>query len=312
MLVRSSLQPCSPWQLSFPSAVGWTIVLALLFPLDVRGADKEIPPPEEVVIPTVDGVLLHATFFPGIHEKDSVPIILLHGFKRDRHDFDGLAAYLQGQGHAVIAPDLRGHGESTDVRHQGTRNEKIEAGSLRQDDFLAMIECDVEGVKTFLKQKNNEGELNIDKLCVVGAEMGALIAAGFARRDWDWAPLATGKQGQDVKALVLISPEANFKGLHMADAISDPAVRSDIAILLIAGKKRSASSQEINRLYDSFKRFHPDSEKKDLFRVLPVTPLQGAKLLSEPSLKVNQAIGEFVALLVKRQFPWAERKTPLD
>ncbi len=249
MLAQRSLAIPSRWQVSYPTVIGWTVALAILFPLDVRGAeDDEIPEPEELVLKTNDSLLLHATFFPGTHDKESVPIILLHGFKRDRHDFDSLALYLQKQGHAIIAPDLRGHGESKEFRRgPGERNDKIEAASLRQADFAAMIGSDVEAVKAFLKEKNNEGDLNIDKLCVVGvSEMGCLVAAGFSQHDWAWPPLSTGKQGQDVKGLVLISPEANFRGLHMADAVSDPEIRSQLAVLLIAGNRRSKFKQEFN------------------------------------------------------------------
>jgi pimeloyl-ACP methyl ester carboxylesterase len=315
MFVRRFSAASSRWQISFPTVIGWTILLAILFPVDVRGAEEEdeIPAPEDIVLKTGDDLLLHATYLAGTHEKESVPIILLHGFKRDRHDFDALGIYLQKQGHAVIAPDLRGHGDSKEFRHApGERNDKIEAGTLRQADFAAMIEYDVEAVKGFLKEKNNEGDLNIDKLCVVGSEMGALIAAGWSQRDWAWPPLTTGKQGQDVKALVLISPEANFKGLHMADYLGDPAIRSQVAVLLIAGSKKSQARKEITNLYDGLKRFHPDPEKKDLFKFMPDSSLQGARLISEPVLKVSPAIAEFIALLVKQQYPWAERATPLN
>ena len=314
MLAQRSPAIPSRWQVSYPTVIGWTVALAILFPLDVRGAeDDEIPEPEEVTLKTNDDLLLHATFFPGTHLKESLPIILLHGFKGDRHDLDGLATFLQKQGHAVIVPDLRGHGDSTEFRRPpGERNGKIEAGNLRQADFAAMIDSDVEAVKGFLKEKNNEGELNIDKLCVVGvSEMGCLVAAGFSQHDWAWPPLATGKQGQDVKGLVLISPEANFKGLRMADAVNDAALRSQVAVLLIAGNRRNKSKQEFNNLYDGFKKYH-EANKKDLVKFLPDSSLQGAKLISEASLKVNQKIAEFVAELVKLQYPWAERATPLN
>ncbi len=301
--------------------LGWTILFALLFPVDVRGADKadnddkkdEIPAPEEIVRKTSDDLMLHFTYYPGLNDKESVPVILLHGAKGDRHDFDALAVYLQKAGHAVIMPDLRGYGDSTEFRHGvGTRNDKIEVASLRPIDYAAMISCDLETVKAFLKEKNNDGELNMDKLCVVGSDMGALIATGFAQQDWAWPLLTTGKQGQDVKGLVLISPEPNFKGLHMADAINDAAVRTQISILLIAGQQKSRAKEECKRLYDSFKKYHTDPDKKDLFQFLPKTPLQGTKLLSEPSLNVNKAIGEFIGTIEKQQIPWAERATPLN
>ncbi len=63
-----------------------------------------------------------------------------------------------------------------------------------------MIDQDLEACKSFLMDKNNAGELNINKLCVVGVEMGAVVAVDWAAWDWHWPRLATGKQGQDVKA----------------------------------------------------------------------------------------------------------------
>ena len=85
-----------------------------------------------------------------------------------------------------------------------------------------------------------------------------------------------------------------------------------MAILLDRRQETGQFSQEITQLYSNFKKYHTNPEKKDLVKFLPDTPLQGAKLLSEPSLKVNKEISNFVARLVKRQFPWAERKNPLD
>ncbi len=318
MLDQRSPGSRSPQPMSFPRVLGWVVLLALTFPVDVRGADKaakkdEIPAPEDVVLKTADGLLLHATWYAGTKEKESVPVILVHGFKGSRKDFEALAVYLQKQGHAVIVPDLRGHGDSTEFRRGvGTRNDKIEAASLRQGDFAAMIAGDLEAIKGFLKEKNNEGELNLDKLCVVGSEMGALVATGFAQQDWAWPPLTTGKQGQDVKGLVLISPEPNFKGLRMADAMNDAAVRTQLSILIIAGKRKGNFKTEANRLYDGFKKYHTDPEKKDLFLFLPDTPLQGTKLLSEPSLEVHLYIADFIGQIEKQENPWAERATPLN
>jgi pimeloyl-ACP methyl ester carboxylesterase len=314
---RSTAQPAG-WRLSFSTALRCAILLGVLFPVDVRGADEEqteIPDPEELTLETADGVLLRATYYPGTYENKSVPIILLHGFKHDRSEFEELAKALQKQGNAVIAPDLRGHGESTDVRRPGSeRIEKIAAASLRVADFEAMVKYDVETVKVFLRDKNNDGDLNIDKLCLVGAEMGAMVAANWAAFDWsaENAPqLSTGKQGQFVKSLVLISPEPNFKGLKLTAALADPAVRSQIAILMIAGKQSAKYRDEVNRLYTGLEKFHADAEKKDLERFLPDTRLQGTKLLSEQSLKVNDKILEFTGRLVKRNIPWSERKRPV-
>ena len=84
----------------------------------------EIPPPEKVSFTTKDGVQIRATYYPGVDAakrgKEIVPLVLLHDFKGSRNDMAPLAEYLQQLrddsgapiGYAVIAPDLRGHGES--------------------------------------------------------------------------------------------------------------------------------------------------------------------------------------------------------
>jgi pimeloyl-ACP methyl ester carboxylesterase len=281
--------------------------------------EEKIPDPEDVdEIVTKDGVPIKATFYPSLLGKKAVPIILLHGFKGDRRDFDGLALDLQKLGHAVIVPDLRGHGDSSRVVTPGTGAVvTIEPGKLRKDDFLAMVSQDVEAVKKFLMKKNNAGELNIDKLCVVGADMGATIALNWAVLDWSWAPLSTGKQGQDVKALVLISPEWAFRGMPITDAMSVKAVRRDLSIMLIAGKG-SKSMGDASRIFKGLEKLRPAppsdpkeaAEKQDLFFDKPSTSLQGTKMLGEKSLNLNPRIAKFIELrLVDKNYPWTNRST---
>ena len=77
---------------------------------------EKLPPKQEVTLVTEDEVQLKATFWPGTEGKENVPVILLHAFRGSRQDFNVLAEFLQGKGCAVIAPDLRGHGDSTLVR----------------------------------------------------------------------------------------------------------------------------------------------------------------------------------------------------
>ncbi len=75
-----------------------------------------------------------------------------------------------------------------------------------------MIEQDLEACKAYLMDKNNSGELNINKLVVIGAEMGSVLAVNWAAWDWHWPMLTTGKQGQDVKGSCLFHPLGRSKG----------------------------------------------------------------------------------------------------
>jgi pimeloyl-ACP methyl ester carboxylesterase len=285
-------------------ALGALLVMALGAGAAQDEGDK-ILPPEEVSLRTMDGVTLTAAFYPSKLNKKAVPVILLHASKGSRADFEELALDLQRAGHAVLAPDLRGHGADR-------------AAQLRPEDYAAMG-LDMEVLKKFLVAKNNAGELNIEKLCLVGVEMGALVAVNWAAQDWDWPVLAIGKQGQDVKALVLISPEWTFKGLRMQEAIAHPNVRSDLSIMIIAGKGNSKSLHEAKRLHNALERYHPMPpadeavDKQMLWMWSPQTSLQGTRLLNEKTLRVDETILKFIDLrLVKKQMPWSDRKNPRE
>ncbi len=247
---RRGLAPCRPfWSLVVCLSVLWLGQGMVAAPL-ARAADEEedAHKPQDVSLRTDDGVDIKATFYPSTLEKkekkDAVPLIVLHGLKGDRGDCESLALYLQGLGHAVITPDLRGHGESTQLIRPDGSKIVLSANHLKPTDFGLMVTKDMETVKSFLIKKNNNEELNIERLGVIGAEMGAVVAINWAAQDWNWPVLATGKQGQDVKALVVISPEWNFKGLSIADALKTPAMRSEISLLIVSGKQ----SREAGRL----------------------------------------------------------------
>lgn len=274
---------------------------------------------EDVSLETKDGVLMKATYYPGKHGKETVPVILVHGFGGNRQDLSSLAAFLQsdvGGGNAVMVPDLRGHGDSL---HRRGVDRAMEADRLPLPEFKRMVDFDMEmeKVKKFLLQKNVDGQLNIDKLCVVGTEMGALVAANWARFDWSVPPLpAAGKQGQDVKALVLITPPESFKGLRMVDALSNRDVKSKLAVLIAVGNGDSKAVKDADKLFDQFKRFHPDPAKiedQDLEPFAAKTKLQGAKLVLTDEFGLQSTIAKFIDRHVaKKAIPWKERRNPLE
>jgi pimeloyl-ACP methyl ester carboxylesterase len=272
--------------------------------VDVGGAELQ----------TRDGVLLRAAYYPSLKGKAAVPVILLHMWKGDRKEYLYLAPYLQKRGHAVLVPDLRGHGDSTKQR-VGNLERTLDALRLSPADFAGMVQFDMEALKAYLVKKNNDGELNIEKLCVVGAEMGASVAIDWARLDWSWPALGGRRQGQDVKALVLITPQWGFPGLTIRAALSDPSVLRELSILIIAGSDDARAVSEATRMHTVLARYHPEPlqtevlEKKDLFFVKPETKLQGTKMLDIRELNVETTIGDFIEYrLVKKSFPWQDRR----
>ncbi|MFZ5830039.1 MAG: alpha/beta hydrolase [Planctomycetota bacterium] len=264
-----------------------------------------IPPREEVRLETRDKVQLSATYYPGWKEnaKESVPVVLLHGWKGSRRDFTDLAQDLHSVGHAVLVPDLRGHGDSTSVLLPG-RTETLSAATLTPQQFQRMGTYDMGAVKDFLWNKHNEGQLNLNRLVVVGAEMGASAAVDFAHVDWstpDYGPLQLGKF---VKGLVLISPEYNYRGMNMRAALGNQSVLRDIAVLILVGRQDSRAITEANRIHGIFERYHPEPEgskeevasKRTLWLGPLDTRLQGTGMLSASKLRVGNHIGRFIEL----------------
>ncbi|MEE2825992.1 MAG: hypothetical protein VYE64_05145 [Planctomycetota bacterium] len=285
------------------------------------GKDKKVAPPETVFLVTKDGVELRAQWFPGKPDKNSVPVILLHDWNGNRKDLYGLAEYLHRErGCSVIVPDLRGHGDSVSIKNS---DEVIKRAKFRKNDFLGFVE-DIETCKRFLVSKNNYGELNID-LLVVGA-VGKLcpFVVDYALRDWTWEPLAGVKQGQDVKAIVMISPERKFKNATMSPAFKIPLISGrnaePLPIYLTWGKRNSLSEREGKSIYSTLagsrekvsNKLPADErwKKETLFQILYESNLSGRNLLKEKGDLMSSDVGLFIEKKVaarKDDFRWQDR-----
>lgn len=290
-----------------------------------KGEERKIPPPEEVVLTTRDQMQIKTTYYAGLNGKESVPVVLLPMYKRDRTDYKGLALFLQSQGQAVLTVDLRGHGGSTST----VGGTELEVAKLVPDQFKAMVTGDMVAVKGFLWKKNNEGELNLNKLCIVGAEMGAAVAMDFAALDWNIPPYGALQQGGFVKALVLLSPEPQFKNLAMIPAIRalGDANRA-VSVLVLVGEQNGKLDRDANRIFDLLKpnriykgmRLRPDEPKPEDGQInlwlgeLPTT-LQGTRMLEVEALKVKLHIAKFIKLRLvdsdaAKAITWKELKLP--
>jgi alpha-beta hydrolase superfamily lysophospholipase len=216
---------------------------------------------------------------------------------------------------------LRGHGKSTQVS-RGGRTGRIDHATMRMADYERMVTLDLEAIKKFIIEKNNDGELNLRKLCVVGAEMGAAVGINWAALDWSWPPLATGPQGQDVSALVLITPVYRYNGLSIVNATKQAGVQRNISMLIIVGSQDSANLREAQRLHQTLAKQRPDYSNapreewerlQNIFFATPKTSLEGTKMLGEKTLGVEKAVLDFIRMrLVSKDVEWAVRKRPLE
>jgi pimeloyl-ACP methyl ester carboxylesterase len=289
---------------------------------------REGPPPEPLNLAAADGVQLKATYFPGsgqtvLQKKQTTPVVLLHDFKSNRAVFNPLIGQLQGPAEpgvesvhfAVIAVDLRAHGESVKQILPTGVPADLDAAKLSKEGLEAMAALDMEAVRAFLVQKNDAGDLNINKLCLVGSGLGASVAANWALADWTAPPLAVGKQGQDVKAIALISPMWSYRGLSMQDPMKFGPLKQNVAWLLIAGGQDSKMKSDFDRIQKQLERGHPvvgnkaAGQRQGLAVNLLPTTLQGDSLLGQSAAAINtQIVKFFTENVASLQQPWS--KTP--
>lgn len=302
--------------------------LALVFSMTLGALAADVKEPTNVSLTTKDGVELGATYFPSSGGKDATPVVLLADWKDSRAVYAQLATRLQDpksssdkksdvkpQSFAVLTVDLRGHGDSTKQVGRGGASREIDAARLDRNDLAAMVQFDMEAVRSFLVDKNDAGELNINRLSIVGAGLGASVAVNWAAVDWSAPPLAVGKQGQDVKSLVLISPEWSYKGLQMNKALKHPGVREKIAFLIMYGSGDRSNTADAKRIEKQLERYHPEpaslpqGEPHSLAMIGPSTKLQGTKFLKQAGADAEEAIIKFLTVHVAEEnFDWTTRR----
>jgi alpha-beta hydrolase superfamily lysophospholipase len=197
----------------------------------------------------VDGHPLTITYYP-VSEKmgnrqDSPVVVLLHGSDQKgrilwdkaapgRGEKSNFAQSLNEDGYAVVTVDLRKFGDS---KGPGDMT------NIRPDDYEKMSASDMFAVKQFLYDEHQKKALNMNKMAIVAAGPMTPVALNFAAADavmppHDDAPVLENKtpRGQDVRAIVLLSPEMAAGRLNSTKALNvvkTPA--AGIAMLIVAG-----------------------------------------------------------------------------
>lgn len=181
-----------------------------------------------------------------------------------------------------------------------------------------MASYDLDAVRNFLVEKNDEGDLNLNKLCLVGSGMGGNVAANWAFTDWSYPSLAVGKQGQDVKAIVLISPRWSYNGLLMQGPMQFRALKENVAWMLVYGAKDKQFQADAVRIKKQLERFHPATDETGAKRTSGLTVLslpmrlQGDSLLTQAGGSTEDQIVEFLTKNVaKSQAEWIARRNRL-
>jgi pimeloyl-ACP methyl ester carboxylesterase len=235
-------------------------------------APEQLPGPERLLLPTSDGVQLAAWYYPVPKGDDAAApdkpavAMLVHDLDGSHASVEPLARALQQQRIAVVAPDLRGHGESVTRVPAAGAAEKVEARLLKKPDLEAMsrtgggrvreqaaVRGDLEAVRGWIKKQSEAGSLDFDRLFIVGSGLGAAVAMTWAVEDARWPAIATGPQGRQVRGIVLVSPTWTTRGFSIAPVLADDLIRRSLPLLVIAGTE----DRDGVKLYDQLKRQRP-------------------------------------------------------
>jgi pimeloyl-ACP methyl ester carboxylesterase len=156
------------------------IAAALVPPVPAAAAEQAVQ------LRAADGTVLGATLYPAT-AGPAPAIVLVHMLTRTRDDWRIFATRLQAAGATCLAVDLRGHGAS--------------GGSAAP---AAAMGLDVQAAVTWLSARS---DVRAGAIGIVGASFGATAAILAA------AELPV------VKAVALVSPAADYRGVRMDAAV---------------------------------------------------------------------------------------------
>lgn len=178
---------------------------------------------EDMQVETGDGVVIRGSYYAP--SSSSAPALLLtHMLRKNRESWADFARFAQERGFAVLAIDLRGHGQST-------QSEKgpIGESSFVEADFAAM-KLDVAAAVQWLRSRP---EIAPRSISLVGASIGANVALNYAAED------------SLIVAVALISPGETYRGVKAGPALQAYGPR---AILMAAAEDDNYSLVSVRKL----------------------------------------------------------------
>lgn len=213
ILVGCGAQPPSPTAVPAPAERGPEVATPV--PLPTAVVEQPESDVQTVHLQTADGVTIVGTYYVPPVEK-APGVILLHMVARSRKDWDPLARRLREAGYAVLAIDLRGHGESGGTQAWGRMPQDVVAAQV----FLSR------------QPKVDKGRIGI-----VGASIGANLALDYAA-----------SHGV-VRTVVLLSPGLDYRGIKTERSMQE----YDRPVLIVASEEDQYATESSRKL-DSLAR----------------------------------------------------------
>lgn len=173
---------------------------------------------EKITFNTKDGVTIVGNYFKP--QKNQSPVfLLLHMMPATKESWNDFASLIQKNGYAALAIDLRGHGESTDMKGR-----RIDYREFKDEEHRGSMN-DISAAKEFLAAQKG---VDISRIAIAGASIGANLALWQASID------------KDVRLLMLFSPGLNYRGIQ-ADELAK-RFKGPVHIMASEGDSYAADS----------------------------------------------------------------------
>ena len=266
-----------------------------------------------------DGWPVHISYYRSPMGKEAPIVVLVHGKGENRLVWKARKTVdvLTKDQFAVITVDLRKHGESLAPEDAPAA---AKSSRLTRVDYAAMVAADLEAVKKFIFDEHQQQRLNMRKLGIVAADASAVIAINWAAQDWakkpyDDAPTLAARtpRGQDVQAILVLSPADNVTGQNLTRSV--PFLRSaGIAWMFLYGRN-STDKRIASRLYQKAGGEQQDKDNPRIYQKEYATKLRGSNLLAKnlPKPTPDELVLGFLRTHVKDlETEWRDRKSRLQ
>jgi pimeloyl-ACP methyl ester carboxylesterase len=154
-----------------------------------------------VRLTTADDVGISAAYYAPL-TNPAPALLLLHDYGKSRDEWSGFVPPLQRAGFAVLAIDLRGHGESTrQLTARGPQN--LDYHKFEPRDFQDML-LDVDAAFNWITA---QAGIDRNRVAIAGSGLGANLAVRYAVFN------------DDAAAFLLFSPSFVYQGVRTDDVI---------------------------------------------------------------------------------------------
>ncbi len=198
----------------------YLIPLLLVLSASCGRSNQPIPEPELIKFDTSDGVTIYGDYYKQV--KPSPLLILLHMYGRNRTTWAKAIPDWYNRGFAVVAIDMRGHGNSLIQNGQPIRFDQQGNAELFKQAWK-----DVEAAVNFLEQDKN---VVTSRTVLAGASIGCTVA------------LIAGSKLDYVRSAVLMSPGEKYLGI---DSCADIRNFAGKPLFMVSDQKEAPACETL-------------------------------------------------------------------